>query len=142
MTLLTELTITEALAKLRLKEITSVELTRAYLDQIEKLDPTLQAYLTVTVERALADAEAADKARAAGDERPLLGIPLAIKDVLSTKDIETTCGSKILKGYKPLYDATVVQRLADLRYGAARQGQHGRVRDGFVHRKLGLCHYP
>ncbi|MEZ4668596.1 MAG: Asp-tRNA(Asn)/Glu-tRNA(Gln) amidotransferase subunit GatA [Anaerolineae bacterium] len=113
MTSLTELTITEALAKLRAKEITSVELTRAYLERIEKLNPTLQAYLTVTAERAMKDAEAADKARASGDDRPLLGIPLVMKDVLSTKDIETTCGSKILKGYKPLFDATVVQRLAD-----------------------------
>jgi len=113
MTQLTELTITEALAKLRSKEITAVQLTQAYLDQIEKLDSTLKVYLTVTKERALADAEAADRAIANGDDRPLLGIPLAIKDVLSTKDIETTCGSKILKGYKPLYDATVVQRLAD-----------------------------
>lgn len=113
MTPLTELTITEALAQLRAKEISSVELTRAYLERIEKLNPTIQAYLTVTAERAMKDAEAADKARAAGDERPLLGIPLAIKDVLSTKDIETTCGSKILKGYKPLFDATVVKRLAE-----------------------------
>src|ERR1051325_10342038 len=109
MTQLTELTITEALAKLRSKDITAVQLTQAYLDQIEKLNPTLQAYLTVTRERALADAQAADEARSKGDDRPLLGIPLAIKDVLSTKDTETTCGSKILKGYKPLYDATVVQ---------------------------------
>lgn len=113
MTQLTELTITEALAQLRAKAISSVELTRAYLERIEKLNPAIQAYLTVTAERAMKDAEAADKARATGDERPLLGIPLAIKDVLSTKDIETTCGSKILKGYKPLFDATVVKRLAE-----------------------------
>ena len=112
MTQLTELTISQALEKLRSGEITALQLTRAYLDQIERLDPSIRAYLTVSAERALADAQAADQARAAGDDRPLLGIPLAIKDVLSTRDIETTCGSKILKGYKPVFDATVVQRLA------------------------------
>ncbi len=111
MTQLTELTITQALEKLRAKEISAVELTRAYLAHIEKLNPSLQAYLTVTNEQALQNAEAADKARAAGEDKPLLGIPLAIKDVLSTKGIETTCGSKILKGYKPVFDATVVDRL-------------------------------
>ncbi len=111
MTQLTELTITQALDKLRAKEISSVELTRAYLDQIEKLDPTLNAYLTVTADRALADAEAADKARATGEDKPLLGIPLGIKDVYSTKGIETTCGSKILKGYTPIFSSTAVERL-------------------------------
>jgi len=112
MTQLTELTISQALEKLRSGEITALQLTRAYLDQIERLDPSIRAYLTVSAERALADAQTADQSRAAGDDRPLLGIPLAIKDVLSTRDIETTCGSKILKGYKPVFDATVVQRLA------------------------------
>ena len=111
MTQLTELTITQALDKLRTKEISSVELTRAYLDQIEKLDPTLNAYLTVTADRALADAEAADKARATREDKPLLGIPLGIKDVYSTKGIETTCGSKILKGYTPIFSSTAVERL-------------------------------
>jgi len=111
MTPLTELTITQALDKLRKHKITAVELTRAYLQRIEQLNPTLQAYLTITADTALKAAEAADVARADGDDRPLLGIPLAIKDVLSTKDIETTCGSKILKGYKPIYSATVVERL-------------------------------
>ncbi|MBZ0284693.1 MAG: Asp-tRNA(Asn)/Glu-tRNA(Gln) amidotransferase subunit GatA [Anaerolineae bacterium] len=111
MTPLTELTITQALDKLRKREITAGELTRAYLQRIEQLNPTLQAYLTITADNALKAAEAADTARAAGDDRALLGIPLAIKDVLSTKGIETTCGSKILKGYRPIYSATVVERL-------------------------------
>lgn len=111
MTQLTELTLSEALAKLRAKEISAVDLARAYLTHIEQLNPTVQAFLTVTGERALQAAETADKARAAGEDKPLLGIPLAIKDVISTRDIETTCGSKILKGYKPVFDATVVDRL-------------------------------
>jgi aspartyl-tRNA(Asn)/glutamyl-tRNA(Gln) amidotransferase subunit A len=111
MTQLTDLTITQALEKLRAKAITSVELTRAYLDHIEKLDPTIKAYLTVTADGAMQQAEAADKARAAGEEKSLLGIPLGIKDVLSTKGVETTCGSKILKGYVPIFSATVIERL-------------------------------
>ncbi len=108
---LTELTITEALAKLDAKEISSVELTRAYLDQIARLDDQIKAYITVTPDLALAAAEAADQARAAGENKPLLGIPLGIKDVFSTKGVETTCASKILKGYVPVFDATVVARL-------------------------------
>jgi aspartyl-tRNA(Asn)/glutamyl-tRNA(Gln) amidotransferase subunit A len=111
MTQLTKLTITQALDKLRAKEISSVELTKAYLAQIDKLDSTLNTYLTVTADRALQAAESADKARAAGEDKPLLGIPLGIKDVFSTCDVETTCGSKILKGYKPIFSATVVERL-------------------------------
>ncbi len=108
---LTQLTISEALAQLSAKAISAVDLTRAYLDRIEQLEPTLHAYITVTRERALADAQAADQARAAGDNRPLLGIPLAIKDVISTKGVETTCGSKILNGYVPVFNATVIQQL-------------------------------
>jgi aspartyl-tRNA(Asn)/glutamyl-tRNA(Gln) amidotransferase subunit A len=111
MTQLTDLTITQILEKLRAKEVSSVELTRAYLSQIEQLDSTIQAYLTVTADAAIQAAEAADKMRGAGDDKPLLGIPLGIKDVLSTKGVETTCGSKILKGYVPLFSATVVERL-------------------------------
>lgn len=113
MTALTELTITQALQKLHAREISAVELTRAYLERIDKHNPNLYAYLTVTSEAALQAAQAADHARTIGDDRPLLGIPIAIKDVLSTKGVETTCGSKILKGYKPVYSATVVERLED-----------------------------
>jgi aspartyl-tRNA(Asn)/glutamyl-tRNA(Gln) amidotransferase subunit A len=110
---LTDLTLTEALKALRARHISSVALTQAYLDQIERYDGQVRAYLTVTPELALAQAQAADTARATGDDRPLLGIPLAIKDVLSTQGVETTCGSKILKGYKPIFNATAVQRLLD-----------------------------
>ncbi len=113
MTELTQLTISEALGKLRARDISSVELTQAYLKRIEQLEPTLHAYIRVTPERALKDAAAADAARAAGDERPLLGIPLAIKDVISTQGVETTCGSNILTGYKPVFSATLMRRLED-----------------------------
>ncbi|MAS34735.1 MAG: Asp-tRNA(Asn)/Glu-tRNA(Gln) amidotransferase GatCAB subunit A [Anaerolineaceae bacterium] len=111
MTALTDLTITDALAKLRARDISAVELTRAYLDRITQLDDQLQAWLTVAADYALNAAEQADKARAAGDDQPLLGIPMGIKDVLSTKGVETTCGSKILKGYTPVFSATSVARL-------------------------------
>jgi aspartyl-tRNA(Asn)/glutamyl-tRNA(Gln) amidotransferase subunit A len=113
MTDLTQLTISAALEKLKSREISAVELTQAYLNRIEQLEPTIHAYITRTADRALADAKAADEKRAAGDDRPLLGIPLAIKDVISTEGIETTCGSNILTGYVPVFSATAVKRLED-----------------------------
>jgi len=111
MTELTSLTIAGALEKMRAGEISALELTEAHLARIERLDPDIRAYLTVTADFARGQAVAADEARAAGDERALLGVPIALKDVLSTKGIETTCGSKILKGYHPVFDATAVARL-------------------------------
>lgn len=113
MTELTQLTLSQALEQLRAGDITSRQLTQAYLDQIDAIDPKIKAYLTVTRDLALAQAQQADEARANGDDRPLLGIPIAIKDVLSTKGVETTCGSKILKGYVPIFDATSVAKLYD-----------------------------
>lgn len=115
MTDLADLTLTQAAAKLRAREISSTELTQATLQRIEAVDPTLNAFLAVTKERALADAERADALLAQGDtgDSPLLGVPLAIKDVLSTAGIATTCGSRILEGYVPVFSATAVKRLED-----------------------------
>jgi aspartyl-tRNA(Asn)/glutamyl-tRNA(Gln) amidotransferase subunit A len=113
MTRLIDLTISQAIEKLRAGETTSVELTQAHLDQIKATEGDVRAYITVTPELALEQARQADAKRAEGDDRPLLGIPLAMKDVLSTKGVETTCASKILKGYVPLFNATAVQRLYD-----------------------------
>lgn len=110
---LTALTITEILEKLDAGEISAVEITQAYLDRIQQHDAVIRAYITVTPERALEDARRADERRKNGEKLPLLGVPMAIKDVLSTEGIETTCGSKILKGYVPLFNATAVQRLMD-----------------------------
>ena len=110
---LTELTISQALAGLRAGDFSAVDLTQAYLDRIGQLEPAIHAFITLTPERALAAAREADAARANGDDRPLLGIPVAIKDVLSTKDVQTTCGSRILEGYVPVFTATAVQRLVD-----------------------------
>ena len=105
------LTIHEAQGLLEAGEFTAVELTEAVLERILAADNDVQAYLTLTPEEALAQARAADQARAAGAANPLLGIPLAIKDVLCTEGIHTTCGSRILETFVPPYDATAVARL-------------------------------
>jgi aspartyl-tRNA(Asn)/glutamyl-tRNA(Gln) amidotransferase subunit A len=107
------LSIHQALAGMRAGDFTSLALTQACLARIEAVEAGVNAFLTVTAEQALEQAAAADAQRARGQEAPLLGVPLAIKDVLATRGIETTCGSKILKGFKPPYTATAVQRLQD-----------------------------
>ena len=89
----------------------SVELTRALLARIEALDPKVQSYISVTADLALQRAAAADTARSGQADHPLLGIPMAVKDVISTAGVETTCGSRILQGYIPPYTATVVHKL-------------------------------
>lgn len=98
---------------MRAGDFTSVELTTALLGRIDALDPEVKAFITVTPERALERARAADDRRARGEDAPLLGIPMGIKDVLSTAGVRTTCGSKILADYIPPYTATAVQRLED-----------------------------
>ena len=105
------LTVTEADAALAAGDISSVDLTRSVLDRIDAVDGRTGAYLLVTADAALAQARAADARRAGGDVGPLVGIPLAIKDVLCTEGIVTTCASRILEGFVPPYDATVVGRL-------------------------------
>src|SRR5690242_15028202 len=112
MTDLTSLTITESSDLLKKREITSVELTQAHLDRITATDSKIGAFITVTADLALETARAADSRRAQGENDPLLGVPIAYKDVLTTEGVETTCGSKILKGYRPPYTATVIERLA------------------------------
>lgn len=101
-----------ALAKgLAAGEFSSVELTRSYLDRIQAAQPGLNAFITVTAEAALAEAAAADAARAAGKAGVLTGVPLAHKDIFCTEGVLTTCGSKMLSNFVSPYDATVVSGL-------------------------------
>ena len=94
--------------------VSAVEVARAHLDRIGAVDGAVHAFLHVDTDGALAAAAAVDKARAAGEQlSPLAGVPLALKDVLTTRGVPTTCGSRILQGWVPVYDATVTRRLKD-----------------------------
>ncbi|SVB45063.1 uncharacterized protein METZ01_LOCUS197917, partial [marine metagenome] len=93
------------------REISAAELTESVLDRIDKVEPQVQAYVTLTEDVARKAAIAADKNRSSGDVPALTGIPMQIKDVMSTKGIRTTCSSRMLESFIPLYDATVVERL-------------------------------
>ncbi|MDH7942415.1 Asp-tRNA(Asn)/Glu-tRNA(Gln) amidotransferase subunit GatA [Pseudohongiella sp. SYSU M77423] len=104
-------TVAELSAALDRKDVSSVELTQAYLDRIEKLNPDLNAYITVCKEQALKQAADADKQRAAGNGTPFTGIPIAHKDIFCTRDVLTTCGSRMLHNFVSPYDASVVERL-------------------------------
>ncbi|MCG8683989.1 MAG: Asp-tRNA(Asn)/Glu-tRNA(Gln) amidotransferase subunit GatA [Desulfobacterales bacterium] len=104
-----KLTIAQAEKLLSEKQISSKELTQAFLDRISAHDEKIGAFITVDPDLALADAEKADKAIAAGNQKSLTGIPVALKDLLCTKGVKTTCASKILENFVPQYDATVVE---------------------------------
>ena len=109
---LTERTIFEHAEALRKKEYSSVQLTQAYLEQIDKKDKTIGAYITVTADRAIESAKVFDEGRCSDSEiSPLAGIPCGIKDNMCTKGIKTTCASKMLGGYIPPYSAHVVEKL-------------------------------
>jgi aspartyl-tRNA(Asn)/glutamyl-tRNA(Gln) amidotransferase subunit A len=105
------LSIGELAERLSTGKLSSVELTRHFLDRIERFNPALNALITVTGERALADAKAADARLAAGERGPLIGIPLIHKDIFCTEGVKTSCGSKMLDNFISPYDATVVKRL-------------------------------
>ena len=93
-------------------EVSAVEVAQAHRDRIDAVDPKVHAFLEVTTDHALEAARAVDAKRAAGERLgPLAGVPLALKDVLAMRGVPTTCGSRILEGWRPPYDATVVERL-------------------------------
>ena len=112
---LTRLTAAELAEKIQKKEVSSVEVTQAHLDRIAAVDKTVNAFLYVDTERALSAARAVDEDVAAGREpaSPLAGVPLALKDVFTMEGAPTTCGSKILEGWSPPYDATVTRKLLE-----------------------------
>lgn len=111
---LEELTIAEIAPRIKRSEISPRELTKHYLDRIKRLDPTLNAYLTVTEEQALVDAKMAEKEIRKGKYRGVLhGIPFSIKDNFATKGVRTTAGSKILSEWMPDFDATAVKTLKE-----------------------------
>jgi len=118
---LTDLTLAAARDGLRRGTFTSAELTSAHLAQITAQEPALNAFITVTAEAAAEQARAADAARAGGDDRPLLGLPLAIKDLFCTAGVRTTAGSRILEPFVPPYESTVTAQL--LRDGAVFVGK-------------------
>jgi amidase len=106
------LSLDEVARRLKARTLTSVDATRAILDRIDRLDPTLKAYATVTRERALADAAARDAETAAGASRgPLHGVPIAVKDLCNTEGVPTAAGMAIHRHNMPAKDATVVARL-------------------------------
>ncbi|MFN4217394.1 MAG: amidase, partial [Brevinematales bacterium] len=103
--------LSEALAR---KEVSSEEITKAYIEAIQRDESSpepIYAYVSVLADDAIAMAKEADKRRVRGEATKLTGIPIAIKDNINVKGYETTCSSRILKGYKASYDATVVERL-------------------------------
>ena len=106
-----ELTVHEALELLRCGRASSTELTQAVLDRIISVDNEIKAYLTITPETALEEARRADQLRLSGQDGALLGIPLAVKDVICLAGVPTTCGSRILESFIPPYEATAVAQL-------------------------------
>ena len=107
-----QLTLAEIARGLADKQFSAEELTRNLLARIAQLDPQLNSFITVTADQAIAQAQAADARRAAGESSALLGAPIAHKDLFCTQDVLTTCGSKILTGFKAPYNATAVEKLA------------------------------
>tara|TARA_Y100001934_G_scaffold102133_2_gene125672 strand:+ start:932 stop:2392 length:1461 start_codon:yes stop_codon:yes gene_type:complete len=113
MTTVHSLTINQLIEKLRVGELTSRQIMEACLNRIDSVDDKLNAFISYDVEDALAQADIADKARSEGQEGPLLGVPVAIKDVIAVRNHPLNCASKILGNYQSPYDATVIKKLRE-----------------------------
>ncbi|NIA08603.1 MAG: Asp-tRNA(Asn)/Glu-tRNA(Gln) amidotransferase subunit GatA [Nitrospiraceae bacterium] len=113
MSSLTDFTVHELHELLIKKEVSAVEVTKAYLKRIDEVDPKVRAYLTLTPDQALVQAEEADRwlAKKPEEATPFTGIPMGIKDVICTQGVKTTCGSRMLENFVPPYSATVIERL-------------------------------
>jgi aspartyl-tRNA(Asn)/glutamyl-tRNA(Gln) amidotransferase subunit A len=139
------LTLHELSDRIRAKQVSPVEATQATLERIERLNPKLNAYITVMAEQALSDARAAEQEIASGGYRgPLHGVPIGVKDLCATKGVRTTAGSKILTGWVPDEDAPVVQKLREA--GAVITGKLHLHEYAFgttaVNPHYGPCHNP
>ena len=110
---LTSLTVHELSALLQKREVSSVEVTSAYLKRIASLNERLGAYITVTDVEAIAAAKEADKRLSSNTGAPLTGVPISVKDIFCTAGVRTTCASKILENFIPAYDAAIVAKLKD-----------------------------
>lgn len=108
-----ELSVTEALDQLSAKALSSVELTQSCLDRINRTEKSISAFITIDPEQALHQAHEADRKRSQGSGGSLCGVPVSVKDLMCTKGVKTTCGSKILENFIPPYDATVVEKLQE-----------------------------
>ncbi|HUQ53688.1 MAG TPA: amidase, partial [Gammaproteobacteria bacterium] len=104
-------TLAQLAGDLRARRVSATELTRLYLERIERFGPALNAFITVTADQALAQAAAADQRLAKGDAGLLAGLPLAHKDIFCTSGVKTSCGSRMLDNFVAPYDATVIERL-------------------------------
>src|SRR5919201_3297853 len=109
---LTRMTAADLSAALAKSEVSATEVTQAHLDRIAAVDERVHAFLHVAADSALEQAATIDNRRKAGEQLgPLAGVPVAVKDVFTTRGMPTTCGSRILDDWHPPYDATIVQRL-------------------------------
>ena len=122
-----DMTVTELSEKLRSRKLSAEEAAKAYLGQMEKREPEVGAYLTVTREAALETARKVDQKRMKGEElHPLAGIPTGIKDNICTKGVKTTCASRMLENFVPPYDAAVIEKGWErLPHSDAGQAEYG-----------------